>query len=64
MAKEPAIVKFAYENFENDAVNKKWRASCKVCKTTVTEVVGTTSSFSRYVNVMYFLFGVAIASPS
>ena len=37
----PRVVKFAYVNFR--AVGKKWSASCKACKKSLTTNAGVTS---------------------
>ena len=45
--KEPEIVKFAFTQFEINEKQPKWHAVCYWCKASISETLGTTSSFSR-----------------
>jgi hypothetical protein len=43
----PGVIKFAFVEFKENAVTKKWSAKCNSCSTLITETKGVTSGFTK-----------------
>jgi hypothetical protein len=48
---QPNVVKFAFTDLTIDKYGDKWSAKCKICKAVLSEKKGTTSAFTKWVDL-------------
>jgi hypothetical protein len=47
----PDVIAFAFQDYKVDEVKKVANAKCKTCRASISEKVGTTSSFVRHLSI-------------